>query len=86
MILPVVVMLLLVSSGSSLMTDVLRADGVGTSEAVCDALCSELKRSTEPAVACKAFLRALPRPKMGRTCAHKFEEGYGLACHMLCER
>ena len=64
----------------------LAGDGDRENEAVCDALCGELRGSADPATACKAFARALPHPKMGRTCNLKFLNGFAFACPLMCSR
>lgn len=60
--------------------------GEERNESICDVICRELKAYAEPATACKMFSRALPHPKMGRTCGTKFREGHIFACQMVCSR
>lgn len=61
-------------------------DGGTNEEAACQAVCAVIDGSDESAVACKAFARALPYPKMGRMCTRKFQEGHDFACSQLCYR
>ena len=67
-------------------------DGGATSEeAACKSVCrlsagAVIEGYDESAMACKAFSRALPYPKMGRMCTRKFREGHDFACSQLCYR
>lgn len=65
-------------------------DGGTSEEAACKSVCrltaAALGGSDDSAVACKAFARALPYPKMGRMCTRKFIEGHDFACSQLCYR
>lgn len=56
--------------------------GGGKAESMCEGLCQQIPSPVE----CKAFTRALPRPKLGRTCEQKFGEGWAFACSFLCSR
>lgn len=56
--------------------------GGGTTEAaMCKDFCNQQTPSAEGA--CKSFTRALPRPKMGRTCTKKFQEAFNIYCPLL---
>lgn len=52
----------------------------------CETLCLKLKMNLDPLPACKLYVRALPRPKMGRACTNKFREGHDFACPLVCAR
>ena len=77
------------SSGTTPTVAAVAVGDGGASEAACKAVCRlkpEAVAFDEPAVACKAFARALPYPKMGRMCTRKFQEGHDFACSQLCYR
>lgn len=54
------------------------------SQTHCEKLCRELAASTESILACQAYLKALPHPRMGRICSDKFQEGYTSSCSIAC--
>ncbi|CAN0546105.1 unnamed protein product [Ectocarpus sp. 12 AP-2014] len=56
--------------------------GGTTKAAMCKDFCHQQAPSAEGA--CKSFIRAIPRPKMGRTCMRKFREAFEVYCPLLC--
>lgn len=58
-------------------------DGRGKADSACDDFCQQIP---SPDGVCRAFTRAFPRPKLGRTCEQNFGEGWAFACPLLCSR
>jgi len=64
-----------------------RAAGT-TAEIVCEDFCTRaetLAGATTVDGVCESFTREKTK-KIGRACTRKFQQGYGLACRLLCSR